>query len=151
MEKYYYKSTLGIFEIIYEDNSVLSFKPIDKLRSSGKETPFINNIKTQLDEYFSGKRKVLDIKINPKGTQFQKKVWKELVKIPYGETKSYSEIAKMIDNPKAQRAVGNACNKNPIMIFIPCHRVISKNGNLTGFAYGIELKAKLLKLENSHS
>ena len=100
------------------------------------------------NEYFSGKRKVFDIKINPAGTDFQKLVWKELQKIPYGKTKSYSEIAAAAGNKNAQRAVSNACNKNPIMIIIPCHRVVSKNGNIGGFAYGSIIKQKLLNVEN---
>ena len=80
---------------------------------------------------------------------FQKKVWKELQKIQYGKTKSYSEIAVAIGNRNAQRAIGSACNKNPIMIIIPCHRVISKNGKLGGFVYGNSVKQKLLEIENS--
>src|SRR5699024_8750818 len=109
------------------------------------ESPdYINECKKQLLEYFNGERKVFDLKLNPKGTEFQKKIWNELIKIPYGETKSYSEIAKNIGNPKACRAVGNANNKNPIGICIPCHRVIGKNGSLTGYAGGIDKKEYLL-------
>ncbi|MBQ1612446.1 MAG: methylated-DNA--[Alphaproteobacteria bacterium] len=103
----------------------------------------------QLEEYFSGKRKTFDIKINPAGTEFQKRVRHELLKIPYGSTKSYSEIARNIGKPNAQRAVGSACNKNPIMIVIPCHRVVSKNGDLAGFACGLNVKKKLLELEKT--
>lgn len=101
----------------------------------------------QLNEYFLGKRQKFDIKINPTGSEFQKKVWSELLKIPYGKTKSYQKIAKAIGNPNAQRAVGSACNKNPIMIIIPCHRVISKNGKIGGFAYGNTIKQQLLEIE----
>ena len=148
MEKSYYKSPIGILEIICENGELVSLKLVDYCEKSNFETDFIKDIKNQLDEYFSGKRKVFDIKINPKGTDFQKLVWKELQKIPYGKTKSYSEIAKAIGNTNAQRAVGSACNKNPIMIIIPCHRVISKNNNLGGYAYGSEIKQKLLNIEN---
>lgn len=148
MEKSYYKSPIGILEIICENGELVSLKLVDYCEKSNFETDFIKDIKNQLDEYFSGKRKVFDIKINPKGTDFQKLVWKELQKIPYGKTKSYSEIAKAIGNKNAQRAVGSACNKNPIMIIIPCHRVISKNNNLGGYAYGSEIKQKLLNIEN---
>ncbi len=112
------------------------------------ETSFIKNVKLQLDEYFSGKRKIFDIKINPKGTAFQKQVWQELQKMPYGETKFYSEIAESIGNKNAQRAIGSACNKNPILLVIPCHRIISKSRNIGGFAYGRNVKLELLKLEN---
>ena len=149
MEKSYYKSPIGILEIIMENNNLISLKITDKIVIPNKETDFTKNIKIQLDEYFSGKRKIFDIKINPKGTKFQKRVWNELLKIPYGKTKSYSDIAVAIGNKKAQRAIGNACNKNPIMIIIPCHRVISKNGNISGFAYGIGIKQKLLNIENN--
>ena len=94
------------------------------------------------------KRYIFDIKINPAGTDFQKLVWKELQKIPYGKIKSYSEIAAATGNKNVQRAVGTACNKNPIMIIIPCHRVISKNNNLGGYVYGSKIKQKLLNIEN---
>ena len=149
MEKSYYKSPIGILEIICENNKLVSLKLVDYCEKSNIEADFIKDIKNQLDEYFSGKRKVFDIKINPTGTDFQKLVWSELQKITYGKTKSYSEIAAVAGNKNAQRAVGNACNKNPIMIIIPCHRVISKNGNTGGFAYGNSVKKKILELENS--
>ena len=104
----------------------VSLKLVDYCEKSNVETNFIKDIKKQLGEYFSGKRTTFDIKINPTGTDFQKMVRKELQNIPYGETKSYSEIAAAAGNKNAQRAIGNACNKNPIMIIIPCHRVVSK-------------------------
>ena len=149
MEKSYYKSAIGTLEIICENNKLVSLKLVDYCEKTSVETDFIKDIKNQLDEYFSGKRTIFNIKINPKGTDFQKLVWKALQKIPYGKTKSYSEIAAATGNKNAQRAVGNACNKNPIMIIIPCHRVISKNGNTGGFAYGNSVKKKILELENS--
>lgn len=102
---------------------------------------------SQLDEYFAKKRKSFEIKLNPQGTRFQKSVWKRLEKIAFGKTKFYAEIAEEIDNPKAARAIGMANNKNPIPIIIPCHRVIGKNGNLTGFAGGLDVKQQLLDLE----
>lgn len=149
MENFYYKSPIGILEITVKGDSLISLKISDKTKNSNNETDFIKNIKLQLDEYFSKKRKTFNIKINPKGTDFQKKVWKELLKIPYGETKSYFEIAENIKHKNAYRAVGNACNKNPIMIVVPCHRVISKSGKLSGFAYEINVKEKLLNIENA--
>ena len=148
MEKSYYKSPIGILEIICENNKLISLKLVNCCEKTSVETDFIKDINKQLDEYFLGKRTIFNIKINPKGTDFQKLVWKELQKIPYGKTKSYSEIAKAIGNKNAQRAVGSACNKNPIMIIIPCHRVISKNNNLGGYAYGSKIKQKLLNIEN---
>ena len=148
MEKSYYKSTIGILEIICENNKLVSLKLVDYCEKSNIETDFIKDIKKQLDEYFLGKRTIFNIKINPKGTDFQKLVWRELQNIPYGKIKSYSEIAAATGNKNAQRAVGNACNKNPIMIIIPCHRVVSKNNNIGGYAYGRSIKQKLLNIEN---
>lgn len=149
MENFYFKSPIGILEITTEDGFLTSLKIVDKIKNFNNETSLIKDIKFQLEEYFLKKRKTFDIKINPKGTPFQKKVWKELLKIPYGTTKSYFEIAENIEHKNANRAVGGACNKNPIMIIIPCHRVISKNGKLSGFAYGIGVKEKLLNMEMS--
>ena len=148
MEKTYYKSPIGILKIICENNKLVSLKLVEYCEKSDVETDFIKDIKFQLDEYFSGKRTIFNIKINPAGTDFQKLVWKELQNIPYGKTKSYSEVAMSCNNKNAQRAVGSACNKNPIMIIVPCHRVISKSGNLGGFAYGNKIKLKLLGIEN---
>ena len=148
MEKSYYKSTIGILEIICENNKLVSLKLVDYCEKSNIETDFIKDIKKQLGEYFLGKRTIFNIKINPKGTDFQKLVWSELQNIPYGKIKSYSEIAAATGNKNAQRAVGNACNKNPIMIIIPCHKVVSKNNNLGGYAYGRSIKQKLLNIEN---
>lgn len=114
-----------------------------------KETSLIKETATQLREYFDQKRKVFSIKLNPKGTLYQKKVWEALLEIPYGETRTYKEIAKRIGNEKASRAVGMANHNNPIMCIIPCHRVIGSNGSLTGYAGGIMIKERLLRLENS--
>ena len=115
-----------------------------------KETSLIKNTKQQLDEYFAGKRKKFDIPIKLDGTDFQINVWKELLKIPYGETCSYLDIAKCIGNPKASRAVGMANNKNKIIIIVPCHRVIGSNKKLVGYACGLDVKEKLLELERGN-
>lgn len=101
----------------------------------------------QLAEYFAGKRQQFDLEIAPKGTAFQQRVWQELRKIPYGHTESYGEIAERIGNSKASRAVGMANGKNPIPIIVPCHRVIGKDGSLTGFGGGLDVKKQLLALE----
>lgn len=111
-----------------------------------KEELFLQAI-DQLNAYFKGELTRFDLELNIQGTDFQKMVWKELVKIPYGETISYGQLAKRIGNPKASRAVGMANGKNPISIIIPCHRVIGKNGSLTGFGGGLEVKKNLLDLE----
>ncbi|RTZ18100.1 methylated-DNA--[protein]-cysteine S-methyltransferase [Vibrio aquaticus] len=111
-----------------------------------KHPILINTIK-QLQEYFAGEREQFDLPLAAKGTEFQQKVWHALSMIPYGETWSYQDLANAIDNPKAVRAVGLANGKNPISVIVPCHRVIGKNGKLTGYAGGVERKEKLLKLE----
>ncbi len=115
--------------------------------SDDNENSFIRDVYSQLKEYFVGKRKKFDIPIKFEGTEFQVKVWEQLCNIPYGETRSYGDIAKNIGNTKASRAVGGANNKNPIMIVVPCHRVIGANGKMVGFACGIEVKEYLLSLE----
>lgn len=101
----------------------------------------------EIIEYLEGKREKFTLNLDIRGTEFQKKVWDELLDIPYGEVKTYKDIAKAIGCPKGFRAVGGALNKNPISIIIPCHRVIGSNGNLTGFGGGLSLKKKLLTLE----
>ncbi|CCG52068.1 Methylated-DNA--[protein]-cysteine S-methyltransferase [Flavobacterium indicum GPTSA100-9 = DSM 17447] len=103
---------------------------------------------TQLEEYFLGKRTHFDFKLNPSGTEFQKKVWKELLKIPFGKTVSYQEITNQLGDPKAIRAVANANGKNPLWIVVPCHRVIGSDGSLTGYAGGLWRKKWLLDHEN---
>jgi len=101
----------------------------------------------QLREYFAGRRQEFDLPLAPKGTEFQRKVWRKLQEIPYGETISYGELAKRVGNPKASRAVGSANGKNRIPIVIPCHRVIAGDGGLGGFGGGLTTKEKLLALE----
>ncbi|NLK00335.1 MAG: methylated-DNA--[protein]-cysteine S-methyltransferase [Clostridia bacterium] len=116
-----------------------------------KETPLLQRAAQQLDEYFNGKRKNFDLPLAPQGTEFQKKVWGALLEIPYGETRSYKDIAIQIENPKAFRAVGMANNRNPISIIIPCHRVVGHNGRLVGYGGGLPMKEYLLDLEKGRS
>lgn len=123
---------------------------LNKKYGTEKETLLIKKTKIELIEYFAGKRKTFDIPIKLDGTEFQVKVWKELLKLPYGETCSYLDIAKKIGNPNAARAVGMANNKNKIQIIIPCHRVIGSDKKLIGYAGGIKIKEKLLKLERDN-
>ncbi len=104
----------------------------------------------QLDAYFNGNLKTFDLDLDIQGTEFQKSVWQELVKIPYGETIHYGEMARRIGNPNACRAVGMANGKNPISIIIPCHRVIGKDGSLTGFGGGMDVKKQLLEFEQKN-
>jgi methylated-DNA-[protein]-cysteine S-methyltransferase len=113
-----------------------------------KETSLIKEIKKQIDEYLIGSRKKFDVPIKMLGTDFQIKVWEELAKIEYGECISYQTLAERVRNKNYARAVGMANNKNPIPIIIPCHRVIGKNGDLVGYGGGIDIKIKLLEVEN---
>ena len=145
--KFYYKSPIGVLEIEPKNDIVLGLKVVESCDNVSEVTGYFAQVAKQLDEYFAGKRTKFELNISPKGTAFQKKVWAELLKIPYGKTKSYQEIAEAIGNTNAQRAVGSACNKNPILLIIPCHRVVSKSGKLTGFACGIDRKEQFLKLE----
>lgn len=110
---------------------------------------FFEDTATQILEYFNGNRKRFNLAINPQGTDFQKKVWRELCRIPYGKLSTYKDIAEAIGNKKAARAVGMANSKNPIPLIIPCHRVVGMNGNLTGFAHGLRIKERLINLERS--
>jgi methylated-DNA-[protein]-cysteine S-methyltransferase len=109
--------------------------------------PFFLNTMVQITEYFEGKRKEFHVTLNPQGTDFQKRVWHRLCEIPYGELRTYKGIAKALGNEKAARAVGMANSKNPIPLIIPCHRVIGTDGGLTGFAHGLALKERLIRLE----
>lgn len=109
--------------------------------------PILLKTQIQLNEYFSGRRTQFELELEFKGTQFQKQVWNALLTIPFGETRSYQQIATQLGNPKACRAVGAANGKNPISIVAPCHRVVGASGALTGFAGGLEAKASLLQLE----
>lgn len=144
-----YDTEIGTIKISEKDGKIigLGFSDYKKENEIEKETDAIRKTYLQLKEYLSGKRKNFDIEIEMIGTEFQKKVWKELLNIPYGETRSYKDIAIAIGNGKACRAVGNANNKNPIAIIVPCHRVVGSNGSMTGYAGGLNIKEKLLKIE----
>ena len=110
------------------------------------DKPFREAIR-QLKSYFAGKRTSFDLRLSPAGTEFQRQTWDALLEIPYGETRSYAQIAQRIGRPKAVRAVGAANGSNPISIVVPCHRVVGSNGDLTGFGGGLDVKRKLLSLE----
>ena len=120
---------------------------IREIPASDKAGAILARTIKQLTEYFAGKRKVFDVPLDISGTEFQRKVWRELSRIPYGSTCSYTEIASRIDQAKAVRAVGTANGRNPLSIIIPCHRVIAANGTLGGYAGGLPTKMKLLRLE----
>ena len=147
--KFYYNCPIGVLEIELENDFILRLKVVENCNKRPERTDYFVEVAKQLDEYFAGKRTKFELNIYPKGTEFQKKVWAELLKIPYGKTKSYQEIAEAIGNTNAQRAVGSACNKNPILLIIPCHRVISKTGKLTRFVCRMETKRLLNNIERS--
>ena len=123
----------------------LSFFNKERVSVANANDPII----IQINEYFAGKRLKFDLEIMPDGTNFQKQVWQALCDIPFGQTMTYKQIANKIGRPKAARAVGLACNKNPLAIIIPCHRVVGSNRNLTGYAGGLEKKQWLLQFENA--
>lgn len=147
---YYYDTMLGKIGIAEENGEItnLIFEA-EKINENVilEETKVLKTAARQLEEYLQGSREVFEIPLNASGTEFQKKDWLALQKIPYGKTVSYGEIAKQIGCPKGARAVGLANNKNPIPIFIPCHRVIGASGKLVGYGGGIDKKIKLLAIE----
>ncbi len=142
-----YKTQLGNIEITQTNDIITELHFTDK-----EET--INNpssiLMSQINEYFKGARRKFDVSHKLTGTEFQKKVYAAINDIPYGSTSTYKKIAEMIGRPKAARAVGMACNKNPLLLLIPCHRVVSSTGSLTGYQGGLEIKRKLLKLEKEN-
>ena len=140
---------LGSVTFVEEDGALLAITTHRTYEGIKQETPLINEAYRQLSEYLLGERKRFDLPLNPQGTVFQQQVWKALCDIPYGETRSYKQIAEAIGNPKAVRAVGMANNRNPLLIVVPCHRVIGANGKLVGYGAGIDKKEFLLKLEKS--
>jgi len=145
-----YESPVGKLRIIENGIGIthIEFPEIQKnIIAEEKETPLLTKTIKQLAEYFAGKRKDFDIPLHLNGTVFQMKAWSELRKIPYGETRTYQQIAEATGNRKASRAIGLANNRNPIPFIIPCHRVIGSNGSLTGYAGGLETKKFLLDLE----
>lgn len=130
-----------------EDPDRVRLNPLEE----NKKHPILLETERQLNAYFAGKLKKFSVKLAFNGTEFQKKVWNALVTIPFGETRSYAQIARQIGHPTAVRAVGAANGKNPISIIAPCHRVIGSNGKLTGFAGGLKAKALLLELESGNT
>jgi len=156
MEKFisYYDYPIGSLGILEEDEHIIAVSWKEELINYDfpiKETPLILKTHRQLCEYFDGKRKDFDLPLNPKGTLFQKQCWEALKEIPYGSTRTYREQAEAIGHQNACRAVGSANHRNPIMIIIPCHRVIGSNGKLTGFRGGVSVKQALLELEKKNS
>jgi methylated-DNA-[protein]-cysteine S-methyltransferase len=148
---FFYDTKIGKIAIIDNGKEITNIEIAEDKYSDDfilLETELIKNAGKQLLDYLDGFRTTFDLPLNPNGTVFQKKVWNALCDIPYGETRSYKQVAEAVGNNKASRAIGMANNKNPIMIVIPCHRVIGSNGSLVGYAGGLDIKEKLLFLEN---
>ena len=149
MDFYQFSTPLGPMALAGEEEAIthlyLPGRPTPRLVSH--PTPLLLEGERQLLEYLGGQRKVFDLPLNPQGTPFQRRVWQALEAIPWGETRTYRDIALAVDSPRGFRAVGMANHHNPIPIFIPCHRVVGADGSLTGYAGGLELKNALLSLE----
>ena len=140
-------SPLGTLQIEASSRGLTRLVFVDALPTATSTNSITDEAKQQLQDYFTGKQTSFDVPLDPEGTDFQQSVWRYLATIPYGQTASYQDVANGIDNPKAVRAVGAANGKNPIAIIVPCHRVIGKDGSLTGYAWGVEAKSWLLEHE----
>lgn len=145
----YVDTNLGWLAIRATDAGITAIEFVEEPDSRPSSNTHTAAGKLQLEEYFAGLRTEFELTLAPIGTAFQKSVWHELCKVPYGKTESYQYIADQLNNTKAVRAVGAANGKNPIAIVVPCHRIIGKNGSLTGYAGGLSRKAALLELENN--
>lgn len=146
----FYKYDFGLLKIVYTDSAVIEISYKTEIDCENVHSELSDKAALQIKEYLNGKRKIFDFPIEMHGTDFQKKVWNALLKIPYGETRTYKQIAEAICNSKACRAVGMANNKNPLMIVVPCHRVIGSNGKLVGYAFGLDIKEMLLEIERKN-
>lgn len=140
-------SDKGLVAVLWENDNPRRVRLSELVED--KQHPVLLETERQLGEYFEGKRKTFSVALDMRGTPFQKSVWKALLAIPFGETRSYGQLAKQLGNPQAVRAVGAANGRNPVSIIVPCHRVIGSTGKLTGFAGGLSTKAHLLGLEEN--
>lgn len=147
MYYYQYKTIIGDIFISVDDSHVLEISFTKNNNFEQKETSLILETIKQIRQYLSGRRESFDLPLKIKATKFQKKVYFDLLKIPYGSVKTYNQVATSINNPKANQAVGSACSKNKFIIVIPCHRVIASTGLINGYAGGLKAKTFLLKLE----
>jgi len=144
-----YDTPFGKMAIACDGEAITHVLPEDRIDKTAekKATPLIDKAAAELLDYFDGNRREFSVPLSPKGTEFQKKVWSALIDVPYGETRTYKDIAVAVGSEKACRAVGLANNRNPIWIIVPCHRIIGANGGLTGYGGGLDMKQKLLDLE----
>lgn len=161
MAKYYYfNSSIGKLALYFVEQTIVGFSFENDLYISKYMKKHYEQIEEvnendydfhhEIIEYLNGERKTFNLNIDLKGTDFQRKVWNELLNIPYGEVYTYKQLAERVGNEKASRAVGSALNKNPIAVIVPCHRVIGSNNKLVGFAGGLDLKEKLISLERNN-
>ena len=142
-----FNTPIGAVRLVEEGGSIIRIELTDADVSSSAPTPLLREAEHQITAFLRGDRRQLDFPIRMVGTVFQQRVWRALQQIPYGATRTYGEIASAIGSPRASRAVGMACNKNPLLFIVPCHRVVGTGGKLIGFAYGTEAKRWLLELE----
>ena len=147
----YYPFEFGLLKIGYEGDAVISIHRASQAGADNEPAPLTDRAFAQLAEYLAGQRQDFDFAYTLTGTPFQKEVWQALCDIPYGETRSYKQIAQAVGNPNACRAVGMANHRNPMMIVVPCHRVVGASGSLTGYAGGLDMKEALLTLEHDNA
>ena len=143
-----FNTPIGAVRLTEEGGSIIRIELTDAAGTFSAPTPLLREAEHQITAFLRGERRQLDFPIRMVGTPFQQRVWQALQQIPYGATRTYGAIATAIGNPRASRAVGMACNKNPLLLIVPCHRVIGSDGSMTGYAGGIERKIALLKIEN---
>lgn len=148
--KAFYESEIGVVEIEGSEDGI-TYVEFTGVKEHDDVPGCLEEACKQIREYFEGKRKIFELKLAPKGTEFQRKVWGKLLEVPYGKTVTYTDIARAVDNPKGVRAVGSANGSNPISIIIPCHRIIGSNGSLTGYGGGLWRKKWLLEHEARNS
>ena len=150
MARSVFETPLGKVVAVADEEGLCSLDFDENASASDEENVHLTQLQRELSEYFAGKRKTFDVRLNPKGTSFQRAVWRTLCDIPYGSVISYSQEAQMLSHEKAVRAVANANGKNPIPIIIPCHRVIAKDGGIGGYSGGIWRKEFMLELERKN-
>ena len=144
----YLETEIGRLYLAEEDGCIVRISSgLAPVGDRQGDSPLLEQVAAEIVEYLAGKRQDFSVPVKAKGTPFQETVWAALRQIPFGETRSYGEIAKIVGNPQGARAVGMACNRNPVLLMIPCHRVVGSNGKLVGFACGLPMKEKLLNLE----
>jgi len=147
-----YRSPIGVIEVVGTERGVLSLDFTDGAKAhAGPAAPILAECLNEIDEYFRGRRKVFSLVLDLRGTDFQKAVWQELLKVPFGTTTTYGAIARALKNGQAMRAVGGANHRNPVSIIVPCHRVIGADGSLTGYGGGLWRKEWLLAHERKHA